>query len=203
MAAFVTGAISSSSSAFLQRRNYNNICPRVPISGSRTHVSRVRSCAASPPASETDTATSARSEVDVARVKDFLDSLGGLGNVRLVTNNGLAVLESITPLDGLFYATVRGAEYGNVIDHERNVDLHVRVDSVAGARFEVGKSRTTPSHPTYAIRLLKKDKKTVGISLFVQWDKTPEDVSPERVAHWEGLKAKFVSEGSENTAWFA
>eukprot|EP00171_Calliarthron_tuberculosum_P015460 IDg15460t1 len=156
----------------------------------------LRACASPAAAS----ATSAKTE-DETPLKRFLNNLGGLGKVRLVTNNGLAVLESITPLDKLFYASVRGAEYGNVIDHKLNVDLHIKLDAVAGARFEIGKSRTKPPHPTYAIRMLDHDRETVKLSLFMQWDATPDDVASERVAHWQSLKSEYA--GDDDIAWIS
>ncbi len=145
-------------------------------------------------------ASAAAEDEDLPPVKQFLNSLGGLGNVRLVTNNGLAVLESITPLDKLFYATVRGNEYGNVIDHGRNVDLHINVGAIHGVRFEVGKSRTNPPVPTYALRYLGADRKEVKLSMFIQWDKTPDDVAPARIDAWRALKQEYAGDG--DVAWF-
>lgn len=187
--------------------------------GSRTHASRANvgnrrnrfntgsvrvSRRASPVVcSNSSSSSSATSGGSVAKteeetaIKRFLSDLGGLGRVRLVTNNGLAVLESITPLGKLFYATARGAEYGNVIDHSLNVDLHIKLEAVKAARFEIGQSRSKPSHPTYAIRLLGGDMKTVGLSMFIQWDNTADDVSPERIAHWKRLKAEYAGDDGD------
>ena len=155
-------------------------------------------CATTP--ASTPATSSASKEEDLPPVKEFLNSLGALGKVRLVTNNGLAVLESITPLDKLFYATVRGNEYGNVIDHELNVDLHINVNAIHGVRFEIGKSRTNPPVPTYALRYLGADKKEVKLSMFIQWDKTPDDVAPERIEAWKSLKQQYA--GESDIAWF-
>lgn len=187
------GRISASQGSFIGQRTCAVRHQTVTISQRRAAV---RACttpaaASSAPASKTEEETP---------LKRFLNNLGPLGRVRLITNNGLAVLESITPLDKLFYASVRGAEYGNVIDHKLNVDLHIKLDAVAGARFEIGKSRSNPPHPTYAIRMLGHDRKEVKLSLFMQWDATPDDVAPERVAHWQALKSEYA--GDEDIAWF-
>lgn len=190
--AFVSAPFSLSSS--IGRRN--NLCSGRPIKHSSRRVSPICTSSAPTPAS---TSTSA-DDTELSPIKQFLNSLGALGKVRLVTNNGLAVLESITPLDKLFYATVRGAEYGNVIDHNLNVDLHVKVDAVYGVRFEVGKSRTNPPAPTYALRFLGADKKEVKLSMFIQWDTTPSDVAPERIAAWKSLKEQYA--GEDDIAWF-
>jgi hypothetical protein len=78
-----------------------------------------------------------------------------------------------------------------VIDPKINLDLHLLLDGVGGARFEQGVSRTPSKDPTYIIRVTGKEPEKVVLSIFLQWDKAPSDVSPERVAAWSGMKAKY------------
>lgn len=165
--------------------------PAVPARPSRTGVI----CTAAEPA-----APAAETKDAETTLKRFLNELHRLGRLRLVTNNGAAVMESIATFDGLFYQAVRGSEYGNVIDHDANVDLHIRLAGVSGARWEVGAARGNSDASTYALRVLGLDKKTVKLSLFLQWEKDPADVEPERIEAWKDLKATFATDG--DTAWF-
>ncbi|CAI5996800.1 unnamed protein product, partial [Closterium sp. NIES-64] len=88
--------------------------------------------------------------------------------VRLIVNTGLGVLESVTTLDGLFYHTLPGkGEYANVIKSEENVDFHLLLSSVSGAKLITGKSMRG-DFPTYTVRFLNAEKE-VGASIFVMW----------------------------------
>lgn len=133
-------------------------------------------------------------------VKVFLDQLKPLGSVRLISNSGAVVMEAIATFDDMFFASLPKGEYANLIKPKENIDLHILLDSISGARFEIGVSRTPSKVPTYAIRLLGKDKTTVVLSVFLQWDKEPEDIATDRVDHWKKLKADYA--GSDDTFLF-
>lgn len=61
--------------------------------------------------------------------------------VRLIVNTGVAVLESVTSLNNLFYHTLPGrGEYANLMLKEDNVDFHLLIDQVASAKLVTGKS---------------------------------------------------------------
>ncbi|OSX75304.1 hypothetical protein BU14_0242s0021 [Porphyra umbilicalis] len=136
---------------------------------------------------------------ELTPLKRFLNATPALGRLRLITSNRDAcVMEAIATTDALFYA-VGGpakAEYANVIDPSINLDLHLKLSGVAGARFETGVSRGGGGGTTYIIRVLGLDEGVVILSLFMQWDKTASDVSAERVAAWHALKDEFC--GADN-----
>jgi len=127
------------------------------------------------------------------KLKEFLNEAKKLGKVRLISQNDAAVMEAIATLDGLFYATggPKMLEYANVIDPKINLDLHLALDGVGGARFEQGVSRTPTKDPTYIVRMTGVDPEKVVLSIFLQWDKAPSDVSKERVDAWSGMKDKY------------
>lgn len=76
-----------------------------------------------------------------------------------------------------------------------NLDMHLRLAGVGGARFETGKSRGGGGGVTYVVRVLGVDGVTVVMSMFLMWDKYPEDVEEERIEAWKLLKEEFVTEG--------
>merc|ERR1712216_998569 len=127
------------------------------------------------------------------KLKQFLEEAKGLGKVRLIAQNDASVMESIATLDGLFYATggPKQLEYANVIDPKINLDLHLLLDGVGGARLETGVSRTPTRDPTYIVRMTGNDPEKVVLSIFLQWDKEPSDVSQERVDAWKAMKEKY------------
>lgn len=104
-------------------------------------------------------------------------------------------MEAISTSEKLFYATIpNGIEYANIIDMSINLDLHLKMPAVGGARFENGVSRGPSKAPTYIIRVLGEDLEKTVLSLFLQWDKNPEDLEEERITAWKELKEKFVEE---------
>lgn len=108
-------------------------------------------------------------------------------------------MEAIATTDSLFYA-VGGpakAEYANIIDPSINLDLHLKLSGVAGARFETGVSRGGGGGTTYIIRVLGLEEDAVILSLFMQWDKVASDVSEERVAAWMALKEEYCGQGND------
>jgi len=127
------------------------------------------------------------------KLKEFLDEAKKLGRVRLISQNDAAVMEAIATLDGLFYASggPKMLEYANVIDPKINLDLHLALDGVGGARFEQGISRTATKDPTYIVRMTGNDPEKVVLSIFLQWDKEPSDVSKDRIDAWSGMKEKY------------
>lgn len=154
-------------------------------------------CTAASPSSPPPPAAAANDETPLKR---FLNATPALGRLRLITSNRDAcVMEAIATTDSLFYA-VGGpakAEYANIIDPSINLDLHLKLSGVAGARFETGVSRGGGGGTTYIIRVLGLDEDAVILSLFMQWDKVASDVSEERVAAWMALKEEYCGEGND------
>ncbi|GJP86912.1 hypothetical protein CLOP_g16881 [Closterium sp. NIES-67] len=131
-----------------------------------------------------------------ANLKEFLSDLKNVGRVRLIVNTGMGVLESVTTLEGLFYHTLPGkGEYANVIKAEENVDFHLLLSSVSGARLVTGKSMRG-DFPTYTIRFLNAEKE-VGASVFVMWKPgTMGDYDNGQVDAYQSLVSKYAEEVS-------
>lgn len=144
----------------------------------------------------------ARNTVADTPRKQFLDRLKPLGKVRLVARNDAAIMESIATFDGLFFASIPSGEYANIVDMSINLDMHLLIAGVSGARFEVGKSRSATRAPTYIIRVLGRDRESVVLSIFLQWDKDPTDVEPHRIDAWKQLKADYVTKSDGDTFFF-
>lgn len=142
-----------------------------------------------------------RSTLADTPAKQFLERFKPLGKVRLIARNDAAIMEAIATFDGLFYATVGSKEYANVVDMSINLDMHLLLSAVTGARFEIGVSRSASKDPTYAIRILGGDRETTALSVFVQWEKVPADISPDRVEAWKQLKSDYVK-GDGDTFFF-
>lgn len=131
------------------------------------------------------------------QLKAFLKDAQALGELRLIATNSAAVMESIAPLDKLFYASVpsRG-EYANLIDAKVNLDLHLRLEGVHAVRFEQGVSRRAGASPTYVLRFLGRDKageREVVLSAFLS---PVGECAPERVELWKQLRGKWCSDGA-------
>eukprot|EP00475_Leptophrys_vorax_P037288 TRINITY_DN64069_c0_g1_i1.p2 TRINITY_DN64069_c0_g1~~TRINITY_DN64069_c0_g1_i1.p2 ORF type:complete len:211 (-),score=8.68 TRINITY_DN64069_c0_g1_i1:357-989(-) len=157
------------------------------LTSSSARVPAVRA-AASPDVASAD------SETVVQNIKEFLADLKSVGRVRLIVNTGMGVLESVTTLDGLFYhALPAKGEYANVIKAEENVDFHLLLSAVSGARLVVGKSMRG-DFPTYTIRFLNAEKE-VGASVFVMWKPgTMGDYDEGQVEAFQALVAKYGEE---------
>eukprot|EP00190_Bangiopsis_sp_CCMP1999_P005514 CAMPEP_0198735338 /NCGR_PEP_ID=MMETSP1475-20131203/58735_1 /TAXON_ID= ORGANISM="Unidentified sp., Strain CCMP1999" /NCGR_SAMPLE_ID=MMETSP1475 /ASSEMBLY_ACC=CAM_ASM_001111 /LENGTH=154 /DNA_ID=CAMNT_0044498979 /DNA_START=212 /DNA_END=676 /DNA_ORIENTATION=+ len=150
---------------------------------------------------ETDKAKT-EEENTFPKLKEFLKDTKQLGKLRMIAQNDASVMEAIAPTDGLFYAVIpNGTEYGNVIDPKINLDLHLKLSAVGGARFENGTSRGPTKATTYIIRLLGKDMKTVVLSLFVQWDKDPNDIGEDRIMAWKNMKEKYADSDGDTTSF--
>lgn len=136
-----------------------------------------------------DSASSDDEEATFSRLKAFLADAQGLGEFRLIATNSAAVMESIAPLDKLFYASVpaRG-EYANVIDAKINLDLHLRLGGVQRVRFEQGVSRRADKSPTYVMRFVGENsagEREVVLSAFLS---PVGECSDERVARWTQMR---------------
>lgn len=129
--------------------------------------------------------------------KQFLDRLKAFGRVRFVVRNPVGILETVGTFDSLFYASIPSGEYANLIDHKLNLDLHILLAGLIGARFEIGKARGSPPSPTYAVRLLGPGKEDVAVSIFIMWDKQPDDVEHDRIQAWKDLKTQYGKEVSK------
>ncbi|CAI5471193.1 unnamed protein product [Closterium sp. Yama58-4] len=131
-----------------------------------------------------------------ANLKEFLSDLKNVGRVRLIVNTGLGVLESVTTLGGLFYHTLPGkGEYANVIKSEENVDFHLLLSSVSGAKLITGKSMRG-DFPTYTVRFLNAEKE-VGASIFVMWKPgTMGDYDEGQADAYKALVNKYGEEVS-------
>jgi hypothetical protein len=130
-------------------------------------------------------------------IKQFLDAFKPLGRTRLIVRNDAGILEAIGTWDKMFFAKIPSGEYANIIDHSLNLDLHLLLSAVTGAKFAVGAARSASKAPTYAIRLLGADKEAVVLTVFLQWDKDPEDIAPERVEYWKKLKHDYAGPDSD------
>eukprot|EP00188_Purpureofilum_apyrenoidigerum_P005574 Plantae.Rhodophyta-Purpureofilum_apyrenoidigerum.ctg7395.p1 GENE.Plantae.Rhodophyta-Purpureofilum_apyrenoidigerum.ctg7395~~Plantae.Rhodophyta-Purpureofilum_apyrenoidigerum.ctg7395.p1 ORF type:complete len:196 (-),score=36.27 Plantae.Rhodophyta-Purpureofilum_apyrenoidigerum.ctg7395:293-880(-) len=141
-------------------------------------------------------------KVTFSKLKEFLEDTKKLGRLRMIAQNEASVMEAIAPTDGLFYAVIpNGIEYGNIIDPKINLDLHLKLSAVGGARFENGTSRGPTKATTYIVRLLGKDLKTVVLSLFVQWDKDPNDIGEDRISAWKDMKNKYAATDGDTTSF--
>lgn len=88
--------------------------------------------------------------------------------VRIIVNTGVAVLESVTNLDKLFYHTLPGrGEYANLMLREENVDFHLLIDQVGSAKLDKGKS-SRGDIPTYMVRFADASEE-IAVSLLVMW----------------------------------
>lgn len=135
-------------------------------------------------------------ETDTPR-KVFIDKLKALEKVRLIVRNESGILEAVASFDGLFFATIPSGEYANLIDLKNNLDMHLLLDKVSGARFETGVARSASKATTYNVRILASDKETVALSVFLQWDKDPEDIAQHRIDAWKSLKAEYVKDDGD------
>lgn len=133
--------------------------------------------------------------------KEFLDRLKALKKVRIVVRNPTGILETVATFDSLFYLTMPAGEYANLIDHRLNLDMHILLSGFTGVKFEVGVSRSKSKAPLYTLRLLGEDKKTPAVSVFIMWDKDPDDIEQERIQAWKDLKADYVT-GEKDTFFF-
>lgn len=127
-------------------------------------------------------------------VKVFLEDLKSVGRVRLIVNTGVAVLESVTNLEKLFYHTLPGrGEYANLMLREDNVDFHLLIDQVVSAKLETGKS-SRGDIPTYMIRFIDTNE-AVAASLLVMWKPgTNGDYDDGQVDGYQNLLKKYGSE---------
>ncbi|GJQ08297.1 hypothetical protein GpartN1_g88.t1 [Galdieria partita] len=126
------------------------------------------------------------------QVKQLLERTKKLGKLRVIVTNEASVMESICTTEKLFYAQgPNHLMYANLIDSSLNLDLHIKLEALGAVRFEQGVSRTASKDPTYIIRWLGKDYTTVVLSMFLQWDREPSDISPERIAEWKQLKEEY------------
>lgn len=66
---------------------------------------------------------------------------------------------------------------------------------MSGARFETGVSRSASKATTYIIRILGEDREEVVLSVFLQWDKEPEDIAQARVDSWVSLRSDLAGAG--------
>jgi hypothetical protein len=114
--------------------------------------------------------------------------------VRIIVNTGVAVLESVTNLDKLFYHTLPGrGEFANVMAKEDNVDFHLLIDQVSAAKLVKGKS-ARGDIPTYMIRFVDGNG-SIAVSLLVMWRVgTDGDYDHGQVEAFESLLEKYGPE---------
>lgn len=158
------------------------------VSGSRHLRRRTRTYAV-----EEETAAPP-SAASTQKLKDFLQDLKDVGRVRIIVNTGVAVLESVTNLDKLFYHTLPGrGEFANVMTKEDNVDFHLLIDQVSAAKLVKGKS-ARGDIPTYMIRFVDGNG-SVAVSLLVMWRVgTDGDYDHGQVEAFESLLEKYGPE---------
>jgi hypothetical protein len=131
-------------------------------------------------------------------LKAFLFKLMGLGVVRLIVRNAAAISEFNTSWDGCFFASIPSGEYANLIKPAENLDMHLLLSEVGGAKFEEGVGRNAAKSPTYIIRLLGKDMETQVLSCFL----LSEGVEQERIDCWAALKAEYGAGENSDLAAF-
>ncbi|KAG6554257.1 hypothetical protein Mapa_004173 [Marchantia paleacea] len=124
-------------------------------------------------------------------LKEFLDDLKSFGRVRLIVNTGVAVLESVTSFEKLFYHEMPGrGEWANLMLREDNVDFHLLLDKVKSASLARGKSMKGDI-PTYMVKLLDISDKS-AVSVLVMWKPgTDGEYDPGQVEAFEALEAKY------------
>lgn len=161
------------------------------VKSTRTNINATgtKSTASSPAA---NTGGPVRSKEADTPQKQFLELFKQLGRVRIVVRNPVGILETVGSFDSLFYASIPSGEYANLIDHNLNLDMHILLSGFTGARFEIGKSRGSPPAPTYCVRLFGPDRDAVAVSVFVMWDKKPDDVEAHRIDAWKALRADYA-----------
>ncbi|KAL2641541.1 hypothetical protein R1flu_009128 [Riccia fluitans] len=132
--------------------------------------------------------------VQKSDLKEFLDELKTFGRVRLIVNTGVAVLESVTTFEKLFYSEMPGrGEWANVMRKEDNVDFHLLLDKVKSAKLTRGKSMRGDI-PTYMVRFLDINDKS-AVSVLVMWKPgTDGEYDPGQVEAFEALEAKYGTE---------
>jgi hypothetical protein len=127
-------------------------------------------------------------------LKVFIFKLKGLGDVRIIVRNAAGILEAVSDFSGAFFASIPSGEYANLIDHSKNLDMHLLLSEVGGAKFEEGIGRGASKAPTYIIRLLGLDMESQVLSLFL----LSEGVEQERIDCWKALKAEYgAGEGGD------
>lgn len=100
-------------------------------------------------------------------MKAFLEELKSIGSIRIITNNGLAVLESVTTFDGLFYSPTPKGEYANIIKPKENVDLHLLLPRCRAATLESAEGRGG-GYTSHFCRLLD-EAGTVAVTFYLMW----------------------------------
>ncbi|KAH9310903.1 hypothetical protein KI387_025938 [Taxus chinensis] len=126
--------------------------------------------------------------------KDFMEEIKTLGRIRIIVNTGVGVLESVTRMDNLFYHTLEGrGEYANVMNKDENVDFHLLVDKVKGAKLVQGKSK---KNDTYMIRFMD-DKGDSAASFLVMWNPNTDcEYEHGQVEAFQDLLNKYGSDVS-------
>ena len=128
-------------------------------------------------------------------VKSFLEELKALGDVRIITNNGCAVLESVATFDGLFYSPVPGkGEYANLIKPKENMDMHLLIDKVARATLESAPGRGG-DYQSHFIRVYDT-KDELAVTFYVMWphDAKRGEYAPGQVQAFEAMVARHGKE---------
>ena len=124
-------------------------------------------------------------------VKSFLKEMESLGDVRIITNNGCAVLEAVTTFDGLFYSPVPGqGEYANLIKPKENVDMHLLIDKVARATLESAPGRGG-DYVSHFIRLYDTMDE-MAVTFYVMWPHNAKrgEYAPGQVKAFEAMVAR-------------
>ncbi|XP_057828433.2 uncharacterized protein LOC131039657 isoform X2 [Cryptomeria japonica] len=126
--------------------------------------------------------------------REFMEEIKTLGRIRVIVNTGVAVLESVTRMDKLFYHTLEGrGEYANVMDKGENVDFHLLTDKVKSAKLVQGKSK---KNDTYMIRFMD-DKGNAAATFLVMWKPdTDGEYDHGQVETFQNLLQKYGSDVS-------
>lgn len=112
--------------------------------------------------------------------------------MRLIVNTGVAVLESVTSFEKLFYHAGPRGEYANIMSRDDNVDFHLLLAKVALVRLVKGKS--PKDIPTYMVRVVDGND-SVAVSVLVMWRPgTDGEYDPGQVDAFLSLLEKYGEE---------
>lgn len=119
-------------------------------------------------------------ELDVARWEDLIRSFQGLGTVRVIVSNGCTTAE----IEGQFDGFSKTGPFFNV--QSQTLDMHIRWQELAAA-FAVQKPGHLDGINTLSFQFYDRAG-AVGFKVFLNFG---EALSPDRLEHFEKLRAKF------------
>ena len=122
-------------------------------------------------------------ELDIARWEDLLQSIEGLGSVRVLVSNGATTIE----VDGVFGGFSTAGEFFNV--QTDTLDMHIRWQQLA-AVFAVEKPGHMDGMATRSIQFFDQTG-AAALKIFLNFG---GPLSPEREAWFQNVRTKFRRE---------